>query len=153
MAIFFLIFEFLMQRDLWKCWSFLKFMKIHNAGNGESLADHTQLSRKNSSFKQLFFQTWYLPLKNWRDWRDFLVHRPWWRNAGKHVLRNFKEDSKIFRPLIFSLFPENDRSRVFEIFWVFEEVVMKKQGQSCSPSKKVCKGDDHLLFGDQMNFT
>jgi hypothetical protein len=32
------------------------------------------------------------------------------------VLRNFKEDSEIFRPLIFSLFPENDGNRFFEIF-------------------------------------
>ena len=69
------------------------------------------------------------------------------------VFRHFKEDSEIFRPLIFSLFPENDGSRFFEIFWVFEEVVMKKQGQSCSSSKKVRKRDDHLLFGDQVNFT
>ena len=32
------------------------------------------------------------------------------------VFRHFKEDSEIFRPLIFSLFPENDGSRFFEIF-------------------------------------
>ena len=69
------------------------------------------------------------------------------------VLRHFKEDSEIFRPLIFSLFPENDGGRCFELFWVFEEVLMKKQGQSCSSSKKVWQGDDHLLFGDQVNFT
>ena len=32
------------------------------------------------------------------------------------VFRHFKDDSKIFTPLIFSLFPENDGSRFFEIF-------------------------------------
>ena len=32
------------------------------------------------------------------------------------VFQNFKEGSEIFRPLIFSLFPENDGSRFFDIF-------------------------------------
>ena len=35
---------------------------------------------------------------------------------GNFVIRHFKEDSEIFRPLIFSLFPEIDGCRFFKIF-------------------------------------
>ena len=136
-----------------KSWSYSKFMIFQHARIGKVSQIILNYQERILHFWNFFSKPDILPWKIEGTGGIFLftVHEE--EIQENFVFRHFKEDSEIFRPLIFSLFPENDGSGFFEIFWVFEEVVMEKQGQSCSSSKKVCKGDDHLLFGNQMNFT
>ena len=131
--------------------------------NRESLADHTQLSRKNSSFMKLFFQTSYLPLKNRRDRRDFLSHRPWFINEGKLCvpafqggLRNIQTTDfqfvsrKWWKPLLWdflSFWGSRDEKAV-PVLFVFEEGL---QGRRSSPfwrSNEFHK-EDFLLQGKE----
>ena len=58
-----------------KSWSYSKFMNFQYAGIGKVSQIILNYQERILHLSNFIFQTWYLPLKNWRDWRDFLS--PW----------------------------------------------------------------------------
>ena len=102
-----------------KSWSYSKFMIFQYARIGKVSQIILNYQERILHLSNFFSKPYIFPWKTKGTGGIFLsiVHDE--EIQEDFVFWHFKEDSEIFRPLIFSLFPENDGSRFFEIFWVF----------------------------------